>query len=40
MIGVGGVPVLHSHQECGEALLIQLQHAGVALPLYEVVRQA
>ena len=40
VIGVGGVSVLHSRQECGKALLIQLQHAGKALPLYEVERQA
>ena len=40
MIGVGGVAVLHSHQESGKALLIQLQHAGEALPLYEVECQA
>ena len=40
MIGVGGVPVLHGHQEGGKALLIQLQYAGEALPLYEVVCQA
>ena len=40
VIGIGGVPVLHSHQECGKARLIQLQHAGEALPVYEVERQA
>ena len=40
VIRVGGVPVLHFHQERGEALLVQLQHAGKALPLHEVVCQA
>ena len=40
MIGVGGVSVLHSHQKGGKALLIQLQRAGKALPLYEMIRQA